>query len=196
MPNINSISNVNPIEINKSQTVIAAYFENCKKQSDTIEQTFLLNKATGKKITLVNLPHENYSNGGALTLIDGVSANRGKLGKDWLGFSGKDMNATIDLGKSETINKVTISVLESQGSWVYYPKQIGVLTSIDGENYKPVTIISSEEIKANKGLVVVTVDSRKVQFIKIIAYNIGKITEGNPGAGSDAWLFVDEIGVE
>ena len=40
------------------------------------------------------------------------------------------------------------------------------------------------------------VKSKKAQFIKVIATNLGKISDGNPGAGSDAWLFVDEIGVE
>jgi aryl-phospho-beta-D-glucosidase BglC (GH1 family) len=39
-------------------------------------------------------------------------------------------------------------------------------------------------------------DAQKAKFIKVIASNLGKIPEGNPGAGSNAWLFIDEIGVE
>src|SRR5690606_37898621 len=93
VPNANSYSYSNPIEITKSQTIKAAFFEDGKQQSATVEQAFDLNKATGKKINLVNLPHENYANGGAFALVNGVYANRSKLGKDWLGFSGKDMNA-------------------------------------------------------------------------------------------------------
>ncbi|WP_284652842.1 glycoside hydrolase family 20 protein [Flavobacterium terrisoli] len=195
-PNSNSNSYVNPIEINKNQTIKAAYFENGKQQSATIEQAFLLNKATGKKIALVNQPHENYSNGGAFTLIDGVSANRSKLGKDWLGLSGKDLNATIDLGKSETINKVTVSVLESQGSWIYYPKGIEVLISNDDQNFQSIKQLTPAEIKAVKGEVVVNFKSQNARYIKIIAANLGKIPAGNPGEGAEAWLFVDEIGVE
>lgn len=186
----------NPIEISKSQTIKAASFENEKQKSATIEQTFHLNKATGKKIQLVHQPHENYSIGGAFTLVDGMLGNRTKFGRDWLGFSGKDMIATIDLGKKEDIHKVSISVLLSEGSWIYYPKDIAILTSIDGENFRAVTIVQSEEIKAKKGEIVVNFDSRKAQFIKVIARNNGKIAEGFPGAGADAWLFVDEIGVE
>ncbi|QBZ97524.1 glycoside hydrolase family 20 protein [Flavobacterium sangjuense] len=196
MPNSSSNSYVNPIEINKSQTVKAAYFENDKQQSATIEEAFSLNKATGKKVTLVNQPHENYSNGGAFTLVNGISANRGKLGKDWLGFSGKDMNATIDLGKPEMINKISISVLESQGSWIYYPKGIEILVSNDGQNFQSLKQISLTEIKAVKGEVVVNLKTQNAQYVKVVASNLGKISEGNPGAGADAWLFVDEIGVE
>ncbi len=195
-PIINSTSYSHPIEITKDQTIKAAYFDNGKQQSATMEQVFSLNKASGKKLMLANPPHENYSNGGAFTLIDGVSANRGKLGKEWLGFSGKDLNATVDLGQPEVIHKVTISVLESQGSWVYYPKSIAVLTSADGQNYKPAAIVSGEEIKAANGKINVSVDALKTQFVKVIAYNNGKIAEGFPGAGAEAWLFVDEIGVE
>lgn len=195
-PNSSSIQYSNPIEITKGQTIKAALFENEKQKSAAIEQRFFWSKAVGKKITLINQPHENYSIGGALTLVDGIIGNRSKFGRDWLGFSGKDLNATIDLGKSETINKVTLCVLESQGSWIYFPKNIEVLISNDGQNFESIAQLNSLEIKGVKGEVVLDVKSKKAQFIKVIATNLGKISDGNPGAGSDAWLFVDEIGVE
>lgn len=195
-PNSKSTPYSNPIEIKQSQTIKAASFDQEKQKSAVVAQTFTLNKATGKKIILVDRPHENYCIGGSLTLIDGITANRGKLGKDWLGFSGKDMNATIDLGTSETIHKVSISVLESQGSWIYYPKNIAILVSNDGINFKNVKQVSLEEIKEMKGEIRVEFDSQKAQFIKVIATNFGKIPEGLPGAGSNAWLFIDEIGIE
>ena len=195
-PNSNSNSYSNPISITQSQTIKAAYFDGDKQQSNTIEQRFYWNKAMGKKITLLNQPHENYSNGGAFTLVDGMIGNRSKFGRDWLGFSGKDMNATIDLGKPETINKVILCVLESQGSWIYYPIKIEILLSNDGQNFESVQQLSLAEIQDVKGEVVVEVKSKNAQFIKVIATNIGKISEGNPGVGSDAWLFVDEISVE
>ncbi len=195
-PTIDSFSYSYPIEINKSMTVKAAYFDNGRQKSATVEQKFFWSNAVGKKITLVNQPHENYSNGGAFTLIDGLIGNRTKFGRDWLGFSGKDMNATIDLGKSETINKVILCVLENQGSWIYYPKSIELLISSDGQNFKSVKQLSLTEIQDVKGEVVLEVQSLKAQFIKVIATNMGKIPDGFPGAGADAWLFVDEIGVE
>lgn len=195
-PNSSSIQYFNPIEITKGQTIKAALFENEKQKSAAIEQQFYWNKAVGKKITLVNQPHENYSIGGALTLVDGIIGNRSKFGRDWLGFSGKDLNAVIDLGEAQTIYKVKLCVLESQGSWIYFPKKIEVLISNDGQNFESVAKLNSSEIKDVKGEVVLEVKSKNAQFIKVIATNLGKISDGNPGAGSDAWLFVDEIGVE
>ena len=106
------------------------------------------------------------------------------------------MNATIDLGKTETISKISINTLLSEGSWIYYPKSIRILVSKDDENYIPITIVSSKEIHENKGKIIVEFNKQNVQFIKVIAENNGIIADGKPGAGSNSWLFVDEISVE
>lgn len=194
-PTWNSLVYTNPIKIKENQTIKAASFENKKQQSAVIEQFFSLSKATGKKVTLLNQPHENYAVGGSLTLFNGIQGDRSKPGKDWLGFSGKDLNVVIDLGKSENLDKVYVGVLESKGSWIYYPKQIEVLFSDDGQNFKSVAIIMGDNIKTFNGKVDVSFTSQQTRFVKVIATNEGKIAEGNPGAGSDAWLFVDEISV-
>ncbi len=195
-PNATSISYETPILVAKNQTIKAAYFENGKAKSATIEQPFFITKSTGKKIELIHQPHENYGIGGSFTLVDGMKGNSSKFGRDWLGFWGKDMNATIDLGKTETVSKISINALSSEGSWIYYPKSIGILVSKDGKNYYSITIVSSKEIKENRGKIVVEFDKQNVQFIKVIAENNGIIADGNPGAGSNSWLFVDEISVE
>jgi len=195
-PTWDSNSYQNPISITKNQTVKAAYFENGQQKSAIIEQSFFINKATGKKISLINQPNESYSTGGAFTLIDGIIGDRQKFGKDWLGFSGKDLVATIDLGKDEDISKVSISSLASESSWIYFPKSIEVLVSNDGENFKKIALVSSKEIIDNNGEIKFEFKSTKTKFIKVIASNFGKIQDGNPGAGSNAWLFIDEIGVE
>ncbi|MQP24598.1 family 20 glycosylhydrolase [Flavobacterium sp. LMO8] len=195
-PNSNSFSYEKPILVTKNQTIKAAYFENGKAKSATIEQPFFITKSTGKKIEFVHQPHENYGIGGSFTLVDGMKGNTSKFGRDWLGFWGKDMNATIDLGKTEMISKISINTLSSKGSWIYYPKSIGISVSKDGENYYAITIVSSKEIKESKGKIVIEFDKQNVQFIKVIAENNGIIADGKPGAGSNSWLFVDEIGVE
>ena len=195
-PNANSISYEKPIIVTKNQTIKATYFENGKAKSATIEQPFFITKSTGKKIELVHQPHENYGIGGSFTLVDGMKGNTSKFGRDWLGFWGKDMNATINLGKTETISKISINILSSEGSWIYYPKSIVISVSNDGENYYSITIVSSKEIYENKGKIVVEFDKQSVQFIKVIAENNGIIADGKPGAGSNSWLFVDEISVE
>ncbi len=196
LPNWDSFKYSSPIIISKNQSINAAYFENQKQKSASIEQSFFVNKATGKKITLINSPHENYAIGGSFALIDGMIGNRNKFGRDWLGFLGKDLIATIDLGKLESITNVSIGVLSNEGSWIHYPKKIEILVSNDGVNFQSLKQVSLDEIKVMKGEIKVNFEIQKAQYIKVFAQNKGKIQDGLAGAGSESWLFVDEIGIE
>jgi hexosaminidase len=195
-PTVSSKKYSNAINIEKSSIIKAAYFDDKKQKRAIIEQSFFITKSTGKKISLVNQPHENYAVGGAFTLVDGMRGDMQKYGRDWLGFSGKDLNAVIDLGKNETVSKVTLDVLSNEGSWIYYPKEIEVFTSNNGKDFKKIQQVLLSEITDKKGIVTVNFNKDKVRFIKVIAQNAGKIPDGKDGAGSDAWLFVDEIMVE
>jgi hexosaminidase len=195
-PKWTSTAYTTPIQITQNQTVKATYFEDGKPKSNVFEQSFHINKATGKKIVLLYPPHQNYNTGGSFALVDGISGNRSKFGRDWLGFLGKEVNATIDFGKEEVIKEITVSVLESKGSWIYYPTQISLLGSTNGHDFIVIQHVSLNEMVAANGNVKVVFNPQKIQFIKIIATPVQKIAEGMPGAGSPAWLFIDEIGAQ
>nr|WP_294938070.1 family 20 glycosylhydrolase [uncultured Flavobacterium sp.] len=195
-PTHNSKVYSEPISVTKNQTIKAAYFDNDKQKSAVIEQPFYITKSTGDKISLTHEPHENYGIGGAFTLVDGMRGNIEKYGRDWIGFWGKDLEATIDLKKKECVSKVTIDVMTNDGSWIHYPKSVEVLTSKNGKDFQTVKKVSAEEIIQMKGIVEMKFEKQKAKYIKVIAENAGKIPDGKPGAGSNSWLFVDEIMVE
>jgi len=186
----------NPVIITKTTLLKAALFKDNKRKGNFFEQQFNINKATGKKISLTNPPHQNYSTGGAFTLVDGISGVIPWYGKEWLGFSGKNLEATVDLGKSESISKVTVDVLADENSWIHLPKSIKVLVSADGSNFKELKNLNHEEIVKMKRAMLLDFEKISARYIKVIAENAGKIPEGMPGAGEPAWLFVDEIVVE
>jgi hexosaminidase len=191
----NNHSNVysGPININKSQTVKAAYFKNGIQKSAILEQTFYISKSTGKSIQLKNLPHENYATDGPSALVNGIKGNIEKYGNNWLGFSGADLEATIDLGKPTDINSVALNFLKSEGSWIYFPVQIEIYSSLDNVNFINEKNLSREEIYKDNGIIKLNQLNKVSRFIKVIAKNNGIIPEGKPGAGSKSWLFVDEI---
>ena len=195
-PTKNAMIYTKPITVSKSCTIKAAYFENEKQKSNTIEQTFNINKSSGKKISLEHQPHENYGIGGSFTLVDGMNGNPAKFGRDWLGFSGKDVIATIDLDRIETISKIKLNVLKSTGSWIYFPKEIEFLSSEDGKKFISMKKFSLTEIENLNGNIEGIFKNTKAKYIKVIAKNLGIIPDGNPGSGSSAWLFIDEISVE
>ncbi|MGO4710823.1 discoidin domain-containing protein, partial [Chryseobacterium sp. 2TAF14] len=158
-------------------------------------QDFTPSKITGKVITLEHKPSENYSFGGAFTLVDAIVGNVKQLGKTWLGFQGKDVVATIDLGEKTKFSEVYFNTLDNKGSWIHLAKSAVISISDDGKNFKAIKEIGKDEILSAKGKIHLKVGNQNSKFIKIKIENAGIIPAGNPGADSKAWLFVDEIGV-
>jgi hexosaminidase len=136
-------------------------------------------------------------NGGAFGLVNGTKSDKGMNSDEWLGWQGPDMEAVIDLGKAQSISSVNIHLLDQPNSWVYPPQYVEVFASADGKIYKSVGKageIAKEE--SNMGNIKVPFDATSARYVKIVAKNYGTIPAGSPGAGSKAWLFVDEIGVD
>lgn len=160
-------------------------------------QSFSFNKATGKKISLTTLPSKSYPGDGAFTLVNGVKNQKGlSKSKEFLGFSGTDCEAVIDLGKKEEISKVVVHSLRQTGSWIWQPLSTEVFVSDDGKEYTSAGLSDdfSVTIKGlEKGTMQVEFAARKARYVKVVVKNWGDIPAGEPGAGNKAWLFVDEI---
>ncbi|HCR75394.1 MAG TPA: beta-N-acetylhexosaminidase [Chryseobacterium sp.] len=194
-PSANSQTYKNPVQISKSMTVKSAYFENEQLKSAVSSQSFTISNTTGKKITLEQQPSENYSFGGAFTLVDGITGNQKQLGKTWLGFNGKDVVTTIDFGLKTQFSEVYFNTLDNKGSWIHFAKSAQIFVSDNGSDFKLIKEVGKEEILSSQGKIKVNVGNQNSKFIKVKIENAGIIPAGNPGADSKAWLFVDEIGV-
>jgi hexosaminidase len=198
-----STSYKTPILITNNKTVSARNIvgknANGNVYGPTISQKFYFNKATGKKITLVTPPASNYpGNVGAFGLINGAYSEKGINSAEWLGWSGPDMEATIDLISPAKISTVNIHTMEQNGGWIYLPASVEVFASNDGKEFTSVGTTSTFE-KDNSGFasgyMKVSFTPATARYIKVVAKNYGKIPEGKAGAGNPAWLFVDEIQV-
>ncbi|WP_353959989.1 glycoside hydrolase family 20 protein [Chryseobacterium tructae] len=195
VPTTNSPIYQSPVLIPNSLTIKSAYFENGQLKSAVSSQSFTVSKSTGKKITLEQQPSENYSFGGAFTLVDGIIGNVKQLGKTWLGFQGKDVTAIIDFGKKTDFSEIYCNTLENKGSWIHLAKSVKIFISDDNKEFKIIKEIGKEEIQSAKGKIQVNLEAQNARYVKVIIENAGIIPAGNPGADSNAWLFVDEIGV-
>jgi len=196
-PTINSETYQSPIRVDRPMTIRAAYFENGELKSAITHQRLNVSKSTGKAIELVNQPAPNYSFGGELTLVDGIEGDPKVLGKTWLGFSGTDVIATIDLGEKTDFSKLYFNSLNNKGSWIHLAGGARILISDDGVNFKEIGEISKQKIEEMNGRVEINfVPVQSARYLKVEIYNAGIISDGNPGAGHAAWLFVDEIGLK
>ncbi|MBC7947602.1 MAG: family 20 glycosylhydrolase [Chitinophagaceae bacterium] len=164
--------------------------------SKPVSQQFHFNKATGKRITLTNEPSRNYPGDGAFTLVNGVQNSKG-LGRsrEFLGWTGDDLEAIIDLGSSESISESIVHSLSSGGSWIYPPRYAEVFTSSDGQKFISVgrNELFEKNTNGSNGTIKVSFAPVTTRYVKIIVKNLGTIPDDRPGAGNKPWLFVDEI---
>ncbi len=160
--------------------------------------SFALNKATGKKIVLKTPASSTYpGNGGAFGLVNGLSGKNFNA-KEWQGWNGKDMEAIIDLGKSQLITVVSVGVWNQEPSWIYLPKAVVVYTSADGSNWNKIAANTKDNKQwPNERKITLELPANTItQYVKVIAINHGIIAPGRSGEGRPAWLFVDEIEID
>jgi hexosaminidase len=193
-----------PIIVDRSIKIKAAIYNSQKKKlGNFFEEEINLHKAIGQKISLNVPPNEAYNAGGKQALINGISGNNKRYGdKEWLGFSGEDVEITIEFDKPTEIKSISTRFYNGNGQWIYAPKEIGLQLQL--ENGK---VISSKKRIERKDSLLVDFRLNISQFypkdkilktknLKIIIPNYGIIPEGKQGAGHKAWTFIDEIIVE
>lgn len=185
-----------PIAITASAKFKAALADDQNKPvSNWITQEFFINKGSGKKVTLAADPSKSYAGSGGFTLVDGVQNKAGMpKSSQFIGYDGKDMEAVIDLGKSESFSEITLHAFEQTGSWIYRPDAVSFYISDNGTDFQLLGVVTNTEAK--KKLLYRMTKNTRARFIKIHAKNAGTIAEGKPGAGSKAWLFTDEVEIK
>lgn len=188
-----------PIDVAISKSVImnAIARDASGIKSAEVVKSFNMNLATGRTITLGNEPDQRYNNGGSFTLVNGISGRLPWNGSEWLGFSGTNLEAVIDLGQPENVSKITLGLLHAEGSWIYLPKEVTIALSLDGNNFRVAGKKTTEAIEKSGGRSAAFLfEKTQARYIKITAVNYGIIPSGKSGAGHPAWLFADEISVQ
>ncbi|HMQ77036.1 MAG TPA: family 20 glycosylhydrolase [Flavobacteriales bacterium] len=156
------------------------------------KRRFLFNKATARPITLSVPPHERYNEGGAFTLVDGITAQEKRVNTEWLGWR-EGVTITVDLGSEQDVREVGIGALNETHSWIHLPERVDFSVSTDGKTYLQV---GSAEVKAGVGRNLFSLGKvGKARYVRFTVKHRGKIPEGFPGAGNPAWMFLDEIEV-
>lgn len=157
------------------------------------KRRFLFNKATARSITLSVPPNERYNEGGAFTLVDGITAQEKRVSTEWLGWK-EGVTITVDLGSVQDVRTVSIGALNEAHSWIHLPEKVEYSTSTDGTGFQ---LHGSAKPRPKPGRNAYTFDlGARTRYVRFTVKHIGKIPEGFPGAGNPAWLFLDEIEVK
>ena len=169
-----------------------------------LERALKQNLATGKKVSLKESATK-YAKEDPQTLTDGAFGG-GIFYSNWLGFEGKNLEATIDLEKPTEIKEVSTTFLRvpvrylPKNHIIFFPLSVQYLYSSDGNNFislgklndtKPLHKTGKSEIQT----FTCSFSPVKARYIKIIGENIKIAPEWHRGAGLPVWIFADEVEV-
>ena len=159
-----------------------------------IDLTFQPHAAFCKTVSWKEGPHPNYQLGGAQALSNGLFGNDRRYGDgEWLGWWGKDVELSVDLGKPQAIDTLQLRFFQSQGEWIYLPKEVQLFFSKNGTDFRPLISSPVAQTQERVQRVDLSFRKKKARYWKVVVKRFGIIPEGAQGAGHEAWVFLDEV---
>lgn len=142
-----------------------------------------------------------YTGGGADALIDGLHGDENWRKGRWQGYEGKDFECIIDLKDAVAIKEMSATFLQDTGPWIFMPSKVEFYLSADGKEYSlnattVNNIPDTASVAQVKKFTATSAAFAKARFVKVKAYNYGKLPSWHIGAGGVAWLFIDEIEIK
>ncbi|HTH51748.1 MAG TPA: chitobiase/beta-hexosaminidase C-terminal domain-containing protein, partial [Pyrinomonadaceae bacterium] len=188
-----------PLTINKTTTINALAINQKGVKSRVAEATYNL-IPNDWSVMLATKYNRQYTGGGDEGLIDGIRGTTSFASGEWQGYQPDDLIATIDLKKDTTVSEVGGGFLQNARSWIWMPTHIEFETSTDGVNFNRVADIKTDVAvdDMNETIRDYSAKIRPVtaRYVRVHAHNLGKIPAWHPGAGNDAFIFVDEVWVK
>ena len=185
-----------PLKINQNCHLEGYVLYPDGKKGKVFKTNFDFSKVSMKPIVLKDQPHRNYAYDGAQMLIDGLRGGSNYRSGRWLGWYGKNLDATIDLQEVTEISSVRFNLLINMKDWIFNAKSVKVLVSDDGENFTEVVSKNFDLLPADYESsfypVEVTFEPVNTRFVEIIVEPFD-CPEGHSGYGYPAWIFVDEL---
>ncbi|UOX34794.1 GH92 family glycosyl hydrolase [Flavobacterium sediminilitoris] len=184
----------NSIEISSSEK-IQAYVKRGAEYSNPVSAQFF-KKPNNYTIDIKSKYNPQYHAGGAEGLIDGIFGNENWRKGEWQGYQSQDFEAIIDMQKETKITKLGANFLQDTRSWILMPTKVEFFISKDNKKFTKIASIENstdpkeyETVMKNFSTKVKT----KARYIKVKAFNFGKLPEWHQGFGGDAFIFIDEI---
>lgn len=189
-----------PIPITQTTTLRAATFDGDRQLGPTMEQRYVAHKASFKRVVYSTPVSPSYPGGGVYGLTDMIRGGVDHHSGRWQGFSRVDCEVTIDLGQAEQITRITTGCLQNVPAHIFFPDTIRYALSTDGVNFTQLPGIVNTVPQNQDGVLLkdftAEFDTTAVRFVKVLANNMGVCPPWHQAAGTEAWVFVDEIVVE
>ena len=195
--NKNFFPYLSPLNIVNSLKIIAYAKDINGKTSDTISATYF-KKPNNYTIDIKSNYNKQYTAGGDEGIIDGILGTTNWKKGDWQGYQSQDFEAVIDLQSEKKLSNFRATFLQDSRSWILMPTKVEYYSSSDNINFKLIgTIENTIDPKENENKIenfsYKSAKDIKARYVKIKAYNFGKLPNWHQGYGGDAFIFIDEI---
>ena len=188
-----------PFYISRSKEIYAEV----RKGQQTSETTKaeLFKRPNKWKIKINSKYDAQYTADGDEGIIDGLRGDLNWRRGGWQGYEGQDFECVIDLGKIQDVKKCSAGFLQDERAWIMMPKKTEYYFSTDGKNFKLAATVDNEVDDKDddvqiKNLTADLKTAAKTRYIKVKAYNYGKLPAWHESAGENAYIFIDEINIE
>ncbi len=180
----------------------ASSYVNGEKMGKTLQRTLSYSYSTNKLISLEATPDLPDPSTGitdqeyAKMLVNGISGGVKYNKYDYVGYKGKDLRATIDLGDMRDINGVEFSFYQDTSNAIYYPVMIQVELSVDKQSWSNPYTLNQGAIEKGKGHVRFALLPKRIRYVRILIKNRTNLPPWHAQAGKKVWLLTSEIGVK
>ena len=181
------------IPIESSTQIKAAVFQDGRPIGRLFSENIVLHKAVGHSININREPHKAYAGSGPSGLINGISGSNARYGdKEWLGFSGEDLEIRIDFSEPVSATRISTRFHNGNGQWIYAPNRVEI--QVNDGRFKAHKLGHKDSLLVDFSVPLDSTMSIEKITLKIPSY--GLIPDGKQGSGNRAWTFIDEIFVE
>ena len=149
------------------------------------------------RVDVSSVPNSQYTAGGPDALIDGRRGPEDWRTGAWQGYQDQDFVATLDLGERIPVARAGASFLQDMRSWIWMPTELVVEVSEDGRSFVEAGRATHDVPDDVEGVFLreleIALDGRPIRALRFRAVNYGTIPDWHPGAGGEAFIFVDEL---
>ena len=190
--------NGKPIVIGTS-IYMTTYCKNGDRISSKVHSIFL-KRPNHWKLILNSHYSPQYTADGNEGIIDGLRGDLNWRKGGWQGYEGKDFECVIDLGSVQPVHQMSAGFLQDEGAWIMMPKKVEYYVSQDGKTFTLYTTVMNKvdekdhKVQVQDFISGIT-EPTGARYVKVKAYGYGKLPLWHEGAGSDSWLFIDEINI-
>lgn len=198
-PNAQSPLYTDTLHLDKD-AVIQAIAVRPQGNSSISKEEIHFNAVTMKPATLNVEPHKSYTFQGGSTLTDGLYGDLNYRSGRWVGFYGNNPDITIDMQEPKEISSAFINTLLNPGDAIFGATGLKIEISDDGKVFREIAFKKIPVLEKGTKMQIrkeeISFDKVKTRYVRIIAETTSKLPAWHSMPGKNAFLFVDEIGVE